>query len=887
MKKTPHSVFPDPLRVVEGIVEYKLDNGLTVLLLHDQATQNVTVNLTYLVGSRHEGLGEAGMAHLLEHMLFKGTPTYPDIKASLQDRGAFYNASTWYDRTNYYETLSSTDNNLEFALELEADRMVNSWIRQEDLDAEMTVVRNEFEIGENDPLSILYNKMFSVAYQWHNYGKATIGNRSDIERVPIKKLRDFYEHYYQPDNAVLVVAGNFNIIQTQKWILNYFGSLPKPTRILDKTYTEEPVQDGTRNITLLRTGEIPYLAVAYHIPAASHPDFAALMVLSEVLGNEPGGLLYQSLVKSGVVSDILAIAFALKEPGMFLASICPSLIDQATNILNKLVDQLESLNEKSITPDVVERAKERILSQIKISLLNSNDLALELSEYIAQGDYRLFFYTRDQIKTIIADDVIRVASTYFIESNRTTGLFIPTHESKRSVISPAPEIECLLTGYVGSEDIQMGEDFKATMENIDAHTVRGALGGTIKTSLLSKFTRGQANQARLLFRFGNEKNLQGKDTILQIIPSLLRRGSKTKSLQQIQDTLNKFHSTLNIYATQPGIVIVDITSNRDHLKDVIVIASDLMQSPQFSQEEFSIVRQREITDLMKSRSDPIQIGTRELDRLRNPFEVGSIHYVPTFDELIEELKTVSLNQCREVYTNLYGSNHLEVTIVGDFEVSISSVIEDCFGNWCSQASYNVVTKPSISALNETLTILTPDKKMAFVSMGVNFVMRDDDIYYPAMRIANRIFGESMKSRLLQRLREKEGLSYDAGSSLKINRYDFSAGLKFYALCANDKADYTLNAIKEEYYNLLDHGVTEQELHEEKQGFDRQFKNFLANDEFVLQILASMADVNRNLGFYAQMIDKVHQLQTDDISKVLEIFLKNSPLAAVKVGDFNH
>src|SRR5437868_6170464 len=296
--------FPEPIRIVEGISEFKLQNGLTVLLLPDQTAQNVTVCITYLVGSRHEGRGEAGMAHLLEHMLFKGTPTYPDIMIALQNRGAFYNASTWYDRTNYYETLSATDDNLEFALKLEADRMVNSRIVDEDLATEMTVVRNEFEMDENDPTHVLHDQMFSAAYRWHNYGKTTIGNRSDIERVAVKNLKTFYENYYQPDNAVLIVAGHFDLAKTEEWILRYFGSIPKPERILDSTYTEEPAQDGIRHVILQRTGEVAHASVAYHIPAASHPDYVALLVLSEILSNEPGGLLFQSLIRTGLASRL-------------------------------------------------------------------------------------------------------------------------------------------------------------------------------------------------------------------------------------------------------------------------------------------------------------------------------------------------------------------------------------------------------------------------------------------------------------------------------------------------------------------------------------------------------------------------------------------------------
>src|SRR5271168_3402429 len=215
---------------VEGITEYKLDNGLNVLLFPDNSKPTVTVNITYLVGSRFEGYGESGMAHLLEHMLYKGTDKRKEVMPELRAHGASFNGSTYYDRTNYFETMPYTEENLRFALELEADRMLHSRVSRADLDSEMTVVRNEFEIGENEPTRILEERVLSTAFLWHGYGRSTIGARSDIEHVPIPRLQAFYHLYYQPDNATLVVAGKFDEAKTLAWIKEIFGAIPKPTR---------------------------------------------------------------------------------------------------------------------------------------------------------------------------------------------------------------------------------------------------------------------------------------------------------------------------------------------------------------------------------------------------------------------------------------------------------------------------------------------------------------------------------------------------------------------------------------------------------------------------------------------------------------------------------
>src|SRR5438034_11356485 len=227
---------PRKIATVEGVTEYRLANGARVLLFPEMSRPTVTINMTVLVGSRHEGYGETGMAHLLEHMVFKGTPTFPDVPKALRDHGANFNGTTNVDRTNYFETMPATDENLEFGIHLEADRLVNSYVKREDLLSEMTVVRNEFERGENSPQGVLMQRIHAAAYGWHNYGKSTIGNRSDIERVPIENLKAFYKEHYQPDNVVLIVAGKFEEAKALALVRKHLGSIPKPKRKLDDTY---------------------------------------------------------------------------------------------------------------------------------------------------------------------------------------------------------------------------------------------------------------------------------------------------------------------------------------------------------------------------------------------------------------------------------------------------------------------------------------------------------------------------------------------------------------------------------------------------------------------------------------------------------------------------
>ena len=308
---TSKSAGPSPkvaiekITSVEGITEYRLPNGLKVLLFPDQSKPTVTVNATYLVGSRHENYGETGMAHLLEHLVFKGTPKNPDIDKNFNKRGMRFNGSTWLDRTNYFELFQASDDNLEWALQMEADRMVNSFISKKDLDSEMTVVRNEYESGENQPFQVMLKRMQSVAYDWHNYGNSTIGNRSDIENVKIENLQAFYRMYYQPDNAVLLVAGKFDETKVLQWISKYFGVIPKPKREMPKLWTVEPTQDGERTFAVRRKGDIQIVALGYKLPSGLHADSDALGFINYALTDSPTGRLHKALVETGKAAQII------------------------------------------------------------------------------------------------------------------------------------------------------------------------------------------------------------------------------------------------------------------------------------------------------------------------------------------------------------------------------------------------------------------------------------------------------------------------------------------------------------------------------------------------------------------------------------------------------
>ncbi len=644
---------------VEGITEYDFSNGLRVLLFPDSSKPKLTVNITYLVGSRHEGYGETGMAHLMEHILFLRTKSGKDVKKELTDHGASWNGSTWYDRTNYFETVTASDENLAWAIGLEAERMTNMRVEKELLDTEMTVVRNEFEMGENSPWRMLFQRSLEAAYTFHNYGKSTIGSRSDIENVPIGNLDAFYHKYYQPDNAVLTIAGKFDSDRALELVAKSLGALPRPVRKLEKTYTVEPTQDGEREVTLRRVGDNQIVMVVYHTPAATHPDSAALEVLSTILGDTPSGRLHKALVENNKAVGVGMDDFELHDPGFLMATVRlkeDQSLEEARAITLKTIAGVVA---EPPSKDEVERAKARILKQVDLDLNDSENVGVTISEYAASGDWRLLFLDRDRVKSVTPDDVARVAKMYLKDSNRTVGVFIPTKNPDRTEVPAGPDPEALLKDYKGGAPIAAGEVFSATAANVESRVVRAKFPNGAHLVLLPKKTRGGSVHAEVRLEFGDEHVLFGKGETAQFAAGMLMRGAKSKTRQQIQDESDRLKARIYVYGGA-GSVIADIETIEANLPGTLRLVAEVMREPVFPESEFAQLKQERIANIEANRSEPQYLGSVELQRLMHPYQRGDVRYTGTVDEQLEDVRKVTLDEVRKFYAQFYGASHATV-----------------------------------------------------------------------------------------------------------------------------------------------------------------------------------------------------------------------------------
>ncbi|MDX3904080.1 MAG: pitrilysin family protein [Pigmentiphaga sp.] len=873
---------------VEGINEYRLSNGLRVLLAPDQSKPTTTVNMTYLVGSRHENYGETGMAHLLEHMLFKGTPTMRNALAEFSRRGLQANGSTWTDRTNYFASFAADEANLDWYLKWQADAMVNSLIAREDLDSEMTVVRNEMENGENNPFRVLMSKMLASAFQWHNYGKTTIGARSDVENVDIGRLQAFYRTYYQPDNAVLIVSGRFDEAKTLATIAETFGKVPKPERTLPRLYTEEPVQDGERSVTLRRSGGSPMVAAMYHTPQGGAADAASMDMLASILGDSPSGRLYKALVETKLAASTFGFTFGMHDPGVIMmgAQLPPGADVAAAR--DKMLETIESIKSHPITEEELERARTRWLKDWDMAYSDPQKVGVSLSESIAQGDWRLFFLMRDRIRDLKLADVQRAAENYLLQSNRTLGTYLPTDNPQRAPAPKPLDLQAELKDYKGDENFVQAEAFDATPANIDARTQRKVLdlpNGPVKLALLPKSTRGRLAHARLVLQFGDAESLRGQREVARAVGALLDNGTRTMTRQQIEDRFDALRADVS-FAAGGTSAVVDVSTTRDNLPAAVELVMDVLRNANFPEDQLDEYRRRGLASVASARQEPTAVAQMALARHDNPWPADDLRYTPSFDEQEAAYKALTRDALVQFHDRFYGAGRVRLAAVGDFDpAAVEQALTKGLAGWKQAPAYTRVPDPYRTVPAERFDISLPDKANAFFLSTMPVQLQDTDPDYPAAMLANYLLGSSETSRLWTRIREREGLSYDVRSQLSASAYEPSGQWTMYAIYAPSNRAKLETALKEEVERVLREGFSEQEVKDGIASLMNLRYLARAQDRRLMATWSDYLDQDRTFAFAADSDRKLQALTTEQVNAALRKYFKPENFSTAMAGTF--
>lgn len=889
----------EKVKELEGVEEYLYaPNGLKILLVQDNAAPVVNVQMVYNVGSKHEVSGNTGSTHLLEHLMFKGTEKFnkkkgTSIDSELTRYGAQMNATTWNDRTNYYETIPS--DKIELAIEIEADRMRNLLLLKEDKEAEMTVVRNEFERGENNPNSVVSKEIWATAYMAHGYHHSTIGWRSDIENMPMQVLRDFYDTYYWPNNAWLTVVGDFQKDNLFKLVDTYFGKISKATHTIPEPYTEEPPQYGPRKVVVKKVGATSVISVAYKIPGTLHEDVPALVILAEALGSGPSSVLNKDFVDSGLTFYAYASASQYAEHGLFTVNLGfdPEKNSEEMNV--KLLETLEKVKKDGIPQADIDRIIANLNAQTILGRDGSGSIASELTEFIAGGDWTEYINESKKLAKVTAADVARVANKYLVEDQSTTGYFIPKKSGSNSEnVEGAAERTEVADGkyfYRNPEMFVDGLNEVKTTSEVENKTasettsnedfIRKTVAG-IDVIIKKTGAKGYVTVAGS-FPIGDYFDGKNNEMIPTLTTSMLSKGTTKNDKFQFSQKLENLGVDIYVSADNDNVNLGFKSLSKD-VETVIALLAEELRNPLFDEKEFDLLKQQFIGNMQPGLSDPGTQGSITLTQ--NLYPKGHPNYSTSIENTIENIKNAKLEDIKAFHKKYFGPADMHLVAVGDVDTKkVYKSLEKSFKNWnggIKRTAKNYDVKKT-DALTKVVTI--PEKPSAELFIGQYTGMRRSNADFLPFLIGNSVLGGGFSGRLMLTVRDEAGLTY--GISSRQNGYTFADGYWYINASFNPELFATgEEATLKELKKWSEKGITAAELKDKKTSLIGGFKIGLATTRGMASNILAVVQRGEQPDYIYQYPEMLEAVTLEEVNAAIKKYINVNKLVIIKSGSLD-
>jgi zinc protease len=888
-----------PVKTVGGIAEYTMDgNGLDVLLLEDHSAPVLTFMVTFRVGSRNEVTGTTGATHLLEHLMFKGSRNFhAGIGKSfdtMMDRvGGINNASTWLDRTNYYENLPS--DHLELAVQLEADRMRGLLLREEDRQPEMTVVRNEFERGENDPAEALDKEVTAAAFIAHPYHHPTIGWRSDIEKVSIEKLRQFYDTFYWPNNATVTVIGDFKPAAALELLKKYFGAIPRSPQPLPTVYTEEPEQTGPRRVTVQRPGEVGAVEIAYKVPPALHADQAPLEVLSALLSTGKTSRLYRALIDTNLAINADASKGFFHDNTLFTltALLAPGVTHE--KVEQALLAEVEKVKASGVTADEVSRAINKLVASTAYRRDGSFAIAGQINECIAVGDWTYYLTGPEKIQAVTAEDVNRVAKAYLKADQSTTGWFIPQAEPAagtptagtwRDPAHPAARRPNFYRDGQSSDtapasatkagaSADASENGALIAPRVHRRTVAGLDVLTLPTSIKDVVTiRGALSG-------GDVFNPPENSAIADLTAGLLDKGTTQHDKFALAGLLEQAGATLSFGSGSHTVGFSGKCLRKD-LPLVLGLLAEQLRTPRFDPAEFAKLKKQLIGRHKREMDDTDYRAESAFERA--VFPVGHPNRPPADEKYLADIEAATLDQVKAFHAANYGPAAFRIVLVGDVdEHVVEASLQQGFAGWTGGKPIPTATKAPLPTTAAEQKVNMPGKTSVTFVIGQPSELRYSDPNYQALNMGTAVLGSGFFSaRLLDQIRNHEGLTYGIGAQLTGDT--FADGSWFIeGTFAPELLDKGVASTLRELQKFCSEGVTADELRNFKVTLTGTYKVTLSTTGGLAAVLLNAVQRGYGPEWVDEYPKRIEALTLGQVNGAIRAMLQPGKMVKVMAG----
>jgi len=879
---TPTSDLQNVL--TKGVHKTYLENGLTILLKEIHTAPVVSVQVWYRVGSRNESPGLNGITHQLEHLMFKGTQARPVQFGKLFSAlGSASNAFTSYDMTAYYGTVGS--DKLEALLLLEADRMQNVLLTAEQLVSEKRVVISELQGYENSPDYRLSKVVMQQAFPDSNYGLPVGGTKADVEKFALTQVQEYYQKYYQPSNATLVVTGDFETTTVLGQIQTYFGDIP--SYAVATTATPLPVTTSrtptSTPLVLQEPGSAALFDAVYPIPDAQHPDIPALEILDSILSAGRHSRFYPVLIESGLATNAYAYVAALMDTGWYNISVTAA--DSQLPEIDQVVEStLEQLRSQPISPEELERAKTQLQAGFILSNREIENQASQLAyNQIVTDDHCFSDRYLAGIAAVTPEDVLRVAQTYLIPTQKTVGFFQPSQFEGPPPANGVPATQTA-EDFTPNEPVDPAQVAQylpdlplVEISETQALPERVTLDNGLTLLLLPDHSTPTVTLSGHL-RAGNEWDCLTLSGVASMTADNLMSGTTSKDDLALAKALEDRGASLDFVSLREGVDISGYALSSD-LPVVLETLADVLQNATFPQQQLDLSRQRMLTHLQLELDDPGALCRRtfqqQLYLQEHPF-----HGFPTANSL----KTISREGVLRFYQQHYTPANLVLTLVGDFAAAeVRSHLCQTLGQWRNPPDSAPLIFPE-SQLPQTIQRVQaplPGKTQVVTYMGYPGIERHHPLYFAAMLMNQIIGGDTLSSRLGTEIRDRQGLTYGIYSY-------FAAGLHAgpFAIQMQTSPEDTPTAISSTIALLKkvkSDGITLSELQTAQRSILNSYPVDLADPD----ILAQRFLMNEVLGLpieeIRQLPHKIAAVTMTEVNQAIQAFIHPDRLLIVSAG----
>lgn len=797
-----------------NIQETRLANGLQILTWEQHQRPLVSAMLWYRVGSRNEETGRTGISHFLEHLLFKGSRRYPKGAIDLLTlrNGGNNNAFTWIDATAYFFNFAS--DRWEEALEVEADRMRNCLFVPEEVEAEREVILSEWRSGKDTPEENLFDLVNGTAIQAHPYHNPIIGWFQDIEHVTRQEIIDYYNRYYHPNNATLILVGDFETPAVLKKIKKLFGSIPA-TPELPQLRVQEPPQEGERRVVLHKADiQLPRLQVAFRSPAFDSPDFYALSVLDHMLTYGFSSLLHQQLVEHHqVATDVGSYYYPTRDPYLLTIG-----IDVPAGIATDLVEQrlykeIERIQRGQVAPEHLSRAQHQILADHYFQQETYENQANFLGMVASIGDWRQAQNYVAALQAVTLDDVVRVAKQYLQPSQRTVGWLLPPTTKKRSRSATAGHHHGLQPAYyrqpaAASPTLNSKSYPKLQVPPVQRYQLSNGL-----RLLIQENHQLPTVTIKAFVGVGSLHESAEQAGLAYLTAESLMKGTQSWNSKALVTAIESLGGKLGTSMNSVGTTIYLKTLAAD-VEQALPLLSDMLRRATFPKAEVEKEKQQVMATLMSHLEDPQQLARQAFKRLI----YGTHPAARVCEGTLATVPRLTRRDVQQFYQTWYVPNQTMIALVGDLDgPNIKAQIESLLGDWQFQA----VPEMSFSRLKrQTKTkirhLKANDKEQSHIYLGhLGIPRRHPD--YVALQVMDYVlgWGPGITARIPARLRDEEGLAYTTYSTMVSSANIYPGMFIAYMGTKPDNTERAITGLRREIGLLRAEGCSDSEVADAK------------------------------------------------------------------------